>query len=96
MATQVVNVTQDLSVMDNFDFDTAIPDIAYIQAVPESWIADPKKVAAKRQAREQSQQQQQQVQAAPAAAALMKAHAAQAQAGIPPQQGPPQGGQTGQ
>lgn len=96
MATQVVNVTQDLSVMDNFDFDTAIPDIAYIQAVPESWIADPKKVAAKRQAREQSQQQQQQVQAAPAAAALMKAHAAQAQAGIPPQAQPPQGAQTGQ
>lgn len=96
MATQIVNVTQDTSVMDNFDFDTAIPDIAYIQAVPESWVADPKKVAAKRQARDQAAQQQQQVQAAPAAAALMKAHAAQATAGIPAQPQPPQGGQTGQ
>lgn len=96
MATQVATATGDNSVLDNFDFDAAIPDIAYIQAVPESWIADPKAVAAKRQARSQAAQQQQQVQAAPAAAALMKAHAAQAQAGMPPQQGPPQGGQTGQ
>ena len=96
MATQIVNVTQDVSIMDNFDFDTAIPDIGYIQAVPESWMSDPKAVAAKRQNRAQAAQQQQQVQAAPAAAALMKAHAAQAQAGIPAQQGPPQGAQTGQ
>ncbi len=94
MATQVVNVTQDLSIMDNFDFDTALSDIAYIQSTPESWMADPKQIAAKRKSRSDAAAAQQQVQAAPAAAALMKAHAAQAQAGIPPQQGPPQGAQT--
>ena len=94
MATTVAQATGDSSVLDAFDFDTAIPDIGYIQAVPESWMADPKKVQAKRAARAQAAQAQQQVQAAPAAAALMKAHAAQAQAGIPPGTapgGPPQG-----
>lgn len=97
-ATNIVNVTQDPSIMDAFDFDTAIPDIAYIQSVPESWMSDPKAVQAKRQARQQAQAQQQQIQAAPAAAALMKAHAVAAQAGLPagpvaqPGQGqPPQG-----
>lgn len=94
VATEIVNVTQDQSIMDNFDFDTALPDIAYIQAVPESWMADPKAIAAKRSARQQAAAQQQQIQAAPAAAALMKAHAVQAQAGVAaPQQpgGSPQG-----
>lgn len=96
-ATGVATATGDPSVFDSFDFDTAIPDIAYIQSVPESWMSDPKQVQAKRQAREQAAQQQQQIQAAPAAAALMKAHAVQAQAGLPPgtmpqgQGQPPQG-----
>lgn len=84
---QIVNATQDPSPLDAFDFDTMIPDIATIQAVPESWMADPKLVAQKRQARAEAQQAQQQIQAAPAAAAMMKAEAAQAKAGGPPQQG---------
>lgn len=83
-ATGVATATGDPSIFDNFDFDTAIPDIGYIQSVPESWMADPKAVQAKRQARQQQAQQQAQVQAAPAAAAMMKAHAAQAKAGLPP------------
>lgn len=95
VATEIVNVTQDHSIMDNFDFDTALPDIAYIQSVPESWMSDPKAVAQKRQARAQQEQQQSQIQAAPAAAAMMKAHAAQAKAGIPPGTPPMQGGPGG-
>jgi hypothetical protein len=98
-ATNIAQATGDPSTLDVFDFDTALPDIAYIQSVPESWMADPKAVQAKRQARQQAAQQAQQVQAAPAAAAMMKAHAAQAKAGLPPgsmpqgPQGPPAQGQ---
>lgn len=83
IVTNVVNITQDPSPLDAFDFDTMIPDIASIQAVPESWMADPKAVAAKRQARAEAQQAQQQIQAAPAAAAMMKAQAAVAKSGGP-------------
>lgn len=100
VATEIAQATGDNGIMDNFDFDTALPDIAYIQSVPESWMSDPKMVAQKRQAREAAAQQQAQIQAAPAAAAMMKAHAAQAKAGIPPgtppMQAPPPAGPGGQ
>jgi hypothetical protein len=94
-ASEVAQATGDASIMDVFDFDTAMPDIAYIQAVPESWMSDPKAIQQKRQARAQQAQAQQQIQAAPAAAALMKAHAVSAKAGVPPQQGAPGQGQGG-
>lgn len=81
----IVNATQDPSVLDAFDFDTAVRDIASIQAVPESWMADDKTILAKRQQRAQSQQQQIQIQAAPAAAAMMKAEAIKAKNGGRPQ-----------
>ena len=76
----LVNATQDPSLLDPFDFDTSIPDIAEIQAVPESWMANPDKIAAKRQARAQQQERQAQIQEAPAKAAMMKAQAAVAAA----------------
>jgi hypothetical protein len=103
---EIVNITQDPSYLDPFDFDTAIPQIAQIQSVPESWMASPEQIAQKRQARAEAQKRQEQIQAAPAQAAMMKAQAAQAKAGMggPPgaqqqQPGPPvpivgsQGGQ---
>lgn len=71
----VVNVTQDAAPLDNFDFDTIIPEIAEIQAVPFSWMASPEQIAQKRQARAAQAQQQAEIQAAPAAAAMMKAEA---------------------
>lgn len=99
VATEVVNVTQDPSILDAFDFDVAIPDIANIQSVPESWMADPKVIAQKRAARAQQAQRQAEIQAAPAAAAMMKAHAAVAKSGaggpmnaVPSQTGLPVGG----
>lgn len=72
----LVNATQDPSLLDPFDFDTAIPDIAEIQAVPESWMADKDQIAQKRQARAQQMERQAQIQEAPAKAAMMKAQAA--------------------
>lgn len=86
MATTIAQTTQDPSVLDRFDFDTAIPAIATIQSVPESWMSDDESIGRKRQARAQAQEQQQQIQAAPAAAAMLKARAAQAKAGMTPEQ----------
>lgn len=75
-AKEVVNITQDPSYLDRFDFDTALPEIAAIQNVPEHWMADDQQVAAKRKARAQAQAQQAQIQAMPAQAAMLKAQAA--------------------
>jgi hypothetical protein len=75
-AKEIVNITQDASYLDPFDFDVAIPEIAAIQNVPEHWMADPQKIAGKRQARAKAQAQQAQIQAMPAQAAMIKAQAA--------------------
>lgn len=89
---ELVNITQDMSLLDRFDFDTAIPDIANIQAVPERWMADDEAVAGKRKGRAQAQARQEAIQAAPAQAAMMKAQAVQTKAGMGQQQGQPQQG----
>jgi len=88
---ELAAVSQDMSLFDRFDFDTAVPDIARINAVPEKWMSDDDGVARKRKARAQAAQQQAQLQAMPAQAAIMKAQAVQAKAGMG--QGQPQGGQ---
>ena len=97
---ELVNITQDPSLLDPFNFDVAIPAIAEIQAVPESWMANDQQIQAKRQGRAKSQQQDKQIQALPAQAAMMKAQAvvaknqpgiAQGQAAGGPQPMQPQG-----
>jgi hypothetical protein len=96
---EVVKITGDISWLDRFDQDTIVPAMAEQMSVPASWMADDKKVAAKRQGRAQAQQRQEQIQAAPAAAAMLKAHVAAASAGMQPQQqpgqAPPQGAPQG-
>jgi hypothetical protein len=79
---ELVNITQDMSLLDPYDFDKATPAIAAINGVPEEWMADDKAVAAKRKNRAAAQQRQQEVQAAPAEAAMLKARAAAAKAGM--------------
>jgi Bacteriophage head to tail connecting protein len=81
---ELVNITQDMSLLDPFDFDTAIPEIAEIQNVPVRWMANSQAVAAKRQNRAKQQAAQQKIQAMPAQAAMLKAQAtvAKAQPGI--------------
>jgi len=74
-AKEIVNITQDPSYLDPFDFDTALPEIAQIQNTPERWMAGPEQIAAKRQTRAKAQQQQAQIQALPAQAAMLKAQA---------------------
>lgn len=100
-AKEIVNITQDQSYLDPFDFDTAIPEIAHIQNVPEHWMADSDAIKAKRQNRAKAQQAQQQIQAMPAQAAMLKAQSvvAKNQPGLGnqglggPQQALPQGPQ---
>lgn len=83
-AKEIVNITQDPSYLDVFDFDVALPEIAQIQATPERWMADDRKMQGKREARAKAQQVQAQIQAMPAQAAMLKAQAtvAKAQPGI--------------
>ena len=81
---ELVNITQDPSLLDPFDFDTATPEIARINNTPERWMADDQKIAAKRQNRAQKEVLAAQTAAAPAQAALMSAAAKQAQAGMLP------------
>jgi Bacteriophage head to tail connecting protein len=98
---ELVSITQDPSLLDPFDFDAAIPEIADIQAVPITWMANPQQIGQKRQARAKQQAAQQQIQAMPAQAAMMKAQAVAAKAqnegggGGAPQGGPPQQQQPG-
>lgn len=85
MTLSVVNATQDPAPLDIYDFDTIGPAVATIQGVPESWMASPDKIAAKRQARAAALQKQQEIQAAPAQAAILKAQAVAHEKGaLPP------------
>jgi len=79
---ELVNVTQDQSLLDPFDFHTAIPEIARNQMVPERWMADEQKQQLKAKARAQAAQRQEQIQAAPAQAALQSSAAKQFAAGM--------------
>lgn len=72
-AMEIANATQDPSVLDVFDFDVAIPDLADINATPYRWMADPVAVAAKRQQRRSAQAVQHLVTAAPALASTLQA-----------------------
>ena len=72
---ELVNITQDPTLLFPFDFETAIPAIAEIQSVPESWMAGPDKIAAKMKAHQAAQDQQAKLQAMPAQAAMIKAQA---------------------
>ena len=76
---EIVSVTQDNSILDAFDFNTAARGIAEIQSVRESWMSDDKAIAAKQKARADAQQRENMIKAAPAAAAMMKARNASGQ-----------------
>jgi hypothetical protein len=70
--TNYVQLTGDPTPLDNFDMDTAVPELADIQAVPTKWMASPAKIAEKRKQRAQAAQQQAMAEMAPAASAVMK------------------------
>lgn len=78
---ELVNITQDMSLLDPFDFDTATPAIARINNVPELWMADDDAIAAKRKNRAKQMAAKQQTDALPNQAAMIKARAVAAKAG---------------
>jgi hypothetical protein len=70
---EIVNITQDMSYLDWFDGEVALPAMARNQMVPESYIADDQKRAAKAKARAQAQAQQKQLDSLPGQAAMLNA-----------------------
>jgi hypothetical protein len=86
---EVVNVTQNPGYLDRLDFDTAIPEIARNQLVPERWITSDQAFANKQQARAKEAAQKQANDALPNQAAIIKARAVAAKSGMleAPQQG---------
>ncbi len=78
---EVVQITGDPGPLDNFDIDTAAPEIAYDQLVPTRWMATDDKKAAIRKDRAKAQQAHMQIEAAPGQAALMNAQSKQAKVG---------------
>lgn len=71
----VVNITQDPSPLDFFDWDQIVPEIADIQGVPLKWIKTMDAVQAIRDGRSKQKQMEQMMQAAPGVAAVTKASA---------------------
>lgn len=68
----VVNVTQDPTPLDHFDWDKIVPAVADINSVPLHWMKDPKVVAQARAQRLKQQQEQQTLNAAPGLAQAAK------------------------
>lgn len=69
----VAQATQDPSILDHFNWDEIVPDLAEINAIPYHWMASPKAMAGKRQQRQAQTQQDSAVTAAPGAAAMINA-----------------------
>lgn len=78
----VVNITQDPALLDNFDMDEVLRDVAKNNAMPARWLASVEEVEEKRQARAEAQERQQKVQEAPGQAALLKAAAVAKEKGL--------------
>ena len=72
-AGEIAAQTQDPSVMDTFDVDVILPEVADINGSPLRFIRDPKSIAALRQGRQQAQAQAALVQALPGISSMVKA-----------------------
>lgn len=71
-ALEIVNVTQDPSPLDFFNWDQIVPEVAEINGTPLRWMRSLEEVAQIRQGRAQAQQQQQAIEAAPSMASMAK------------------------
>lgn len=70
---QIVQATQDPTVMHYYNWDEIIPDMADIGGVPARWMNSSDKVDQLKKAQAQQQAVQNAIQAGPAAAAVLKA-----------------------
>jgi hypothetical protein len=71
-ALNVVAQSQNPEPLDWFDWDTIMPEIGEIQAVPARWMRSPDQIKIIRQARAKQQQVATAIEAGPAAAGMMK------------------------
>lgn len=84
-AAEIAAQTQDPSVMDIFDVDVMMPEMAVINGTPYRWLRTPDAIAAVRQGRQQKEAVQQITQALPGMAAMAKAAAPQGTSPTPGQ-----------
>lgn len=70
-ASEIANSTQDAAILDWFNYDEMMPEIADINAMPARWINDKNVVAQKRKQRAEQQEAQMAIQAAPALASMV-------------------------
>jgi hypothetical protein len=70
--TGIVNITKDPSPLDHYDWDTIIPELSDIHAVPVKWRKSLDDVMKLREQRAQQAEMQQAIEAAPAASGMMK------------------------
>jgi hypothetical protein len=70
---EVANATGDASILDHYNLNVAIPELADHRSVPTRWMATDEQVAEKRKGRAEQQQQAQMAQAAPAMATVASA-----------------------
>jgi hypothetical protein len=82
--TQVAQQTQDPSWLDPVDREVASPELANIYSVPERWVADENKIAAKQKARASAAAEQQRVAALGPEAQMVTAQSRLAQTGQQP------------
>jgi len=75
MANESVQAGADPAILDIFDDEVAFPEIAEEQFVPTRWMADAKKLAAKKQARAKAAEEDRRVKSLPGEAAMAKARA---------------------
>lgn len=80
-AMNVAATTMNPNILDHFNWDVIVPEMADIQGVPESWLNSQDQIAQLREQRAQMQQAQMANQALPGTAAIMKAQAASKKAG---------------
>lgn len=73
VALKVALEAQNPGVLDHFNWDVIMPELAEIQGVPLKYLRSKDEIAEIRQSRAQEVEQQTQIQAAPAAAAMVKA-----------------------
>jgi hypothetical protein len=78
-AVQAAANAQDPSILDPFDWDTIIPEVADINGMPTRFLRDAAAVAALRDGRNQDKEVAQLTQALPGAAAMMKVAGANGQ-----------------
>jgi len=71
-ALSVTHATGNAQPLDHFNWDTIIPELSDINAVPIRWRNSMDQIQGIREGRAQAEQQQQMIQAAPSVAALQK------------------------